>query len=71
MIRSALGFSGYGEKAEEGSSAQADSHCSIEASTGRVVETSNHGVQDKGHKLKPKRKRREVKSRCGGGRKDG
>lgn len=31
---SALRFSGYGGKALEGSSARADSHCSVEAATG-------------------------------------
>lgn len=58
---SALGLSHYG-----GASGRADSHCSIEASTGRVVETSNHGVQDKGNKLEPKKGREEVKSGRGG-----
>lgn len=63
---SALGLSHYG-----GASGRADSHCSIEASTGRVVETSNHGVQDKGNKLEPKKGREEVKSGRGGRTKGG
>lgn len=33
---------------------QVDSHRRVEAAAGRVVETSNDGVQDKGHELKPK-----------------
>lgn len=52
-------------------SGRADSHCSIEASAGGVVETANHGVQDKGHKLEPKKGREEVKSGHGGRMKGG
>lgn len=68
---SALGVSGFGGEAQEGSSAPADSHCSIEAPTGRVVEASNHGEQDKGQKLKPERERGEVKCRGRGRQEEG
>lgn len=58
------GGGGMGGGAQEGSPAQADSHSSVEAATGRVVETSDHSVQDEGHKLKPKgRGKKEVNSR--------
>lgn len=58
---STLGSSAYGES-QKGSSDQVDSHCSVEAATGRVVETSNHGVQDKGHKLEPRGRGRGVRA---------
>lgn len=54
--------------AQEDGSAQADSHCGVEASAGRVVESSDHGVQDKSRKLKPKR---EGVMRFGGERRQG